>query len=110
MPDGVVGALEQRDAVAARGGVERDPRAGDAAADDDDVELVLGQRRKSLGALDHEPQSRTMAFGKANALRGCRARAGGGKHRSVRGPARAPIQSAFDLSLIPEPAFGARPS
>ncbi len=42
---GEVRALQQRDAVAARGRVERDARAGDAAADDDHVELVLGQRR-----------------------------------------------------------------
>ena len=54
---GVVGALEQRHAVAARGGVQRDPGARDAAAHDDDVELVLGQGRQRLRSLDHEPQS-----------------------------------------------------
>ena len=54
VPRGVVGALEQRDAVAARGGVERHARAGDAAADDDDVELVLREGREGLAALDHE--------------------------------------------------------
>ena len=53
-PGGEVGALEQRHAVAARGGVERDAGAGDAAADDDHVELVLGERREGLAALDHE--------------------------------------------------------
>ncbi len=53
-PRGVVGALEQRDAVAARGRVEGHAGAGDAAADDDDVELVLRESRKSLAALDHE--------------------------------------------------------
>ena len=50
---GVVGALEQRHAVAARGRVERDAGARDAAADDDDVELLLAQRREGLAALDH---------------------------------------------------------
>ena len=69
-PRGEVGALEQRHAVAARGGVERDARAGDAATDDDDVELVLRQRRESLAALDHEPQSRRAA----SWLRSARAR------------------------------------
>ena len=52
-PRGEVRALEQRHAVAARGGVQRDARAGDAATDDDDIELVLRQRRKGLAALDH---------------------------------------------------------
>src|SRR5664280_3420161 len=51
---GEVRALQQRDAVAARGRVEGDTRAGDAATDDDHVELVLRQRRESLAALDHE--------------------------------------------------------
>jgi hypothetical protein len=54
----VVGTLQQRDAVAARRGVERDAGAGDAAADDDDVELVLAERRESLAAHDHRAQSR----------------------------------------------------
>ena len=43
MPDGEVGLLDQRDAVAARGGVERDAGAGDPAADHGDVELFGGQ-------------------------------------------------------------------
>ena len=46
-PRGVVGALEQRDAVAARGGVERDAGAGDPAADDDDVELLLASAARA---------------------------------------------------------------
>ena len=66
-PRGEVGALEQRDAVAARGGVQRDARAGDAAADHDDIELVLRQRRESLAALDHAPQSRRAGRGSARA-------------------------------------------
>ena len=51
---GEVGALEQRHAVAARGRVQRHAGAGDAAADDDHVELVLREGRESLAALDHE--------------------------------------------------------
>ena len=53
-PRGVVGALEQRDAVATRGRVQRDARAGDAAADHDDVELVVREGRDGLAALDHQ--------------------------------------------------------
>ena len=40
---GVVGTLDQRDAVAARGGVECDPGAGDPATDDHEIELVRAQ-------------------------------------------------------------------
>ena len=55
---GVVGALEQRHAVAAAGGVEGDAGPGDAAADDGDVEALTGERVEGLGARDHQPQSR----------------------------------------------------
>ena len=50
---GVVGALDERDAVAARGGVERDAGARDAAADDDEVERLGGERFERVGAGDH---------------------------------------------------------
>ena len=50
---GEVGALQQGDAVAAGGRIQRDARPGDASPDDDDVELVLRKRRKRLAALDH---------------------------------------------------------
>jgi hypothetical protein len=50
---GVVVALEQRHAVAARGGVERHPCAGDAAAHDGQVELVALQGGEGVGARDH---------------------------------------------------------
>ena len=43
-PGRVVGALDQRHAVAARGRVERDARAGDPAADDEHVERLGGER------------------------------------------------------------------
>ena len=49
---GVV-ALDQGDCVAARGGVERRPGAGHAAADDDDVEALAGDRRQRLLAREH---------------------------------------------------------
>jgi len=39
-PGGVVGAFEQRDAVAAACGIERDPGTGDAAADNYDIEVL----------------------------------------------------------------------
>ena len=39
-PARVVGALDQRDRVAARGGVERDARTRDPAPDDEDVVRV----------------------------------------------------------------------
>jgi hypothetical protein len=48
-----VGLLDQRDAVAARGGVEGDARAGDPPADDDDVEDLLGEGGDGVGAGDH---------------------------------------------------------
>ena len=52
--DRVVAALEQRDRVAAGGGVERDPGAGDPAADHDDLEaLARRSPRSRLGARDH---------------------------------------------------------
>jgi hypothetical protein len=40
-PGGKIGALDERHAEPARGGVERHPRAGDAPADHHEVELVL---------------------------------------------------------------------
>ncbi len=43
-PDRIVAALDERDAVPARRGVERDARARDAAADHDDVEGLAGER------------------------------------------------------------------
>ncbi len=56
-PRGEVGALHERHAEPARGGVERHPRAGDAPADHDEIEFVLGEGRQGLGACDHAPQS-----------------------------------------------------
>src|SRR2546423_647803 len=46
-------ALDERDAVAARGGVERHPGARDAAADHDDVEAIGLECGESLFARDH---------------------------------------------------------
>ncbi len=54
---GVVRALDERDAVAARGRVERDARARDAATDDDEVERLGGERFERVGAGDHRRQS-----------------------------------------------------
>ena len=53
MPDGEVAALDERDAVAARRGVERDAGAGDAAADHDQVEGVALEGGERVGARDH---------------------------------------------------------
>ena len=50
---GEVATLDERDAVPARRGVERDSGSGDAAADDDDVEALLGQSRQRRVARDH---------------------------------------------------------
>ena len=50
---GEVVALHQRDAVAARGGVERHAGAGDAAADHDQVEAVALERGERVCARDH---------------------------------------------------------
>ena len=47
---GVVVALHQRHRVAARGGVQRHPRAGDPAADHDHVEALAAQCLESVGA------------------------------------------------------------
>ena len=52
-PRGVVGLLDERDRVAARGRVERDAGAGDPAADDDDVEALGAQGGEGVGAGDH---------------------------------------------------------
>ena len=50
---GVVGLLDERDRVAARGRVERDAGAGDPAAHDDHVEALGAQRGDGVGAGDH---------------------------------------------------------
>ena len=49
-PDRPVGALDDRDRVATRGGVERHACAGHAAADDDDVERLRRQRASRASA------------------------------------------------------------
>ena len=49
----VVALLHQRDRVPAAGGVERDPGAGDPAADDQDVERLVGERGEGGVASDH---------------------------------------------------------
>ncbi len=51
---GVVAALQQRHRVPARGRVERDPGAGDAAADDDDLEVLAGDRLDCGRAGEHQ--------------------------------------------------------
>ena len=51
----VVGALDERDRVAARCGVQRDARSGDPAADDEDVEGLRGERGDGVGAGQHVP-------------------------------------------------------
>ena len=56
-------ALEQRDAEPARGGIERDARAGDAAPDHGQIEFVGRHRRESLSSVDHAPQSRRGTHG-----------------------------------------------
>ena len=50
---GVVGLLDERDRVAARGRVERDAGAGDPAAHDHHVEALGAQRGYGVGAGDH---------------------------------------------------------
>ena len=52
---GVVGSLDQRDAVAPRGGVERHPCTRDPAADDGDIEGLLRQSGERLSTSDHSP-------------------------------------------------------
>jgi hypothetical protein len=60
---GVVGALHQRHGVAARGGVEGNPHAGDPATDHDHVELAVRERLQRLTSLDHARQSGRGACG-----------------------------------------------
>ena len=50
---GVVVALEQCDAVAARSGIEGDAGAGDPAADHHHIEALGGERLECVGAGDH---------------------------------------------------------
>ena len=54
-PDRVVRALDQRDRVAARGGVERDAGTRDPAADHEHVERLGGKRGDGVGAGEHLP-------------------------------------------------------
>ena len=54
---GVVAALQQRHRVAARGGVEGDAGAGDAAADHDDLEVLAGDRLDRCGAGEHQARN-----------------------------------------------------
>jgi hypothetical protein len=49
----VVLALEQRHRITARGRVEGDPGAGDAAADHHDLEPLAGDRIDCVGAREH---------------------------------------------------------
>ncbi len=58
--DRVVAALQQGHRVAARGGVEGDPGAGDPAADHDDLEALPGDRLDRLGARDHQAAGRVI--------------------------------------------------
>ena len=58
MPIGIVAALEQGDRVAAGGGVEGDPGAGDPAADHDDLEALRRRSPRSLGPRDHPTAGR----------------------------------------------------
>ena len=53
--DGVVVALQQGDRVAARGGVQGHPGAGDAAADHDDLEVGARDRLDRRGTGQHRP-------------------------------------------------------
>ena len=50
---GEVRALDEGHAVATRGGVQRHAGARDPAADDDDVELLLGESGEGVAAVDH---------------------------------------------------------
>ena len=52
-PDRVVVTLDQRHRIATRGGVERHSGAGDAAADDDDVEALRCDRLQCVFAAEH---------------------------------------------------------
>jgi hypothetical protein len=52
-PRGVVGALDQGNAVTARGRIERNAGAGDPAADHHEVELVGGEGRNGISTRDH---------------------------------------------------------
>ena len=85
MPSREVAALHQRDRVAARGGVQRDPGAGDPAADHDDVELLALDRleRVRLRADHGVPSSR----GTRRPGRRARARGRSAPARAVRGGA-----------------------
>jgi hypothetical protein len=49
-----VRALDEADRVAAGRGVQRDPRAGDPPADDEDVERLRRQRGDGIGTGQHE--------------------------------------------------------
>ena len=51
-PDGEVAPLDQGGAQAPGGGVERAARAGDPAADDDDVEVLGGEPVERGGAVE----------------------------------------------------------
>jgi hypothetical protein len=53
-PLGIIAALQQRHRVAARGGVEGDPGAGDAAADHDHLEALAGDLLERCGAGKHQ--------------------------------------------------------
>ena len=85
-----VASLDQRHRVAARGGIERDAGAGDAAADHDHVETGLLHRLERLVAGDHQlaisrgtrpPGRRAAARAGAAPAPACR---GGAGRRSAR--------------------------
>ena len=70
-----VAALDERDAVAARGRVERGARAGRAAADDEDVEGIVARRR--FQAVDLLRARRQRAAREELVLQGRRVGVGG---------------------------------
>jgi hypothetical protein len=58
-PDRVVGALHERDRVPARGRVERHAGARDAAADDQHVDPLCGERGDGFCSAVHRPMRLT---------------------------------------------------
>jgi hypothetical protein len=74
---GEVLALDEGDAQAAQGGISGDATAGDAAADDEDIEVLRGEGEQPLGARSGGLGRRRSEDGERTGVAAGRVRGGG---------------------------------
>src|SRR5262249_21815180 len=92
-----VALVEKRDRDAAQREVARRPRAGDAASDDDDVVLGIGQRCRARHGSINSAIDRITASGATSAMRGSSARVMPESTSTVRRPPRLPMTTSVSM-------------